>query len=147
MVCPYCLSGQTEVYNSRPTKKLGQLWRRRRCLVCKKEFTTYESVELEKVLKILDSTKKIKPFLKARLLLDVAKATEHRKDDAAYWLTESIQQQLLRLGADNNGIITTYQIRRTCEAALKHFDTTAFIKYLAVHSPALLNAKSLKDQL
>ena len=146
MICPHCLSNQTEVYNSRPTKKLGQMWRRRRCLVCKREFTTYETVDLEKILKVLNNTKKITGFSRAKLQLDILRVTEHRKDDAAYWLAQSVEQQLMRLGATTDGHITTTQIREVCETILKHFDTVAFVKYLATHSPTLLDVKNLKQQ-
>lgn len=42
MICVYCLAPDTSVVNSRPHKKHPHVWRRRRCRVCHRTFTSYE---------------------------------------------------------------------------------------------------------
>lgn len=42
MNCPFCLSTQISVVNTRNTK--SGIWRRRRCLKCKKRFTSSERI-------------------------------------------------------------------------------------------------------
>jgi transcriptional regulator NrdR family protein len=64
-MCPKCKSAKTEVYDSRKIKKHGGLVRRRRsCLKCFKNWTTYEISaeylnELTNSKKIIESLKKI----------------------------------------------------------------------------------------
>ena len=46
MKCPFCASTETQVIDSRDSDAGDSIRRRRRCLACKKRFTTYETVEL-----------------------------------------------------------------------------------------------------
>src|SRR6266568_3130278 len=146
MVCPFCLHKKTEVYNSRKTTRLNRLWRRRRCLGCNQEFTTYELIDIGHIIRVGNDTKKTVPFSKSKLLLDLAKVCDHRQDDAAYWLAETIEQKLLQLGSKTEGIITKTDIRAYCLATLKLFDATAFVKYLSYHEANALDVRMLKHE-
>jgi transcriptional regulator NrdR family protein len=42
MKCLYCKKGRTEVVNSRKGKSGYDVWRRRKCTICKEVFTTTE---------------------------------------------------------------------------------------------------------
>ena len=46
MHCPFCKAEDTQVIDSRVSDDGDSIRRRRRCLACKKRFTTYETVEL-----------------------------------------------------------------------------------------------------
>ena len=46
MKCPFCGSTDTQVIDSRVAEPGDSIRRRRRCSVCQKRFTTYETVEL-----------------------------------------------------------------------------------------------------
>lgn len=52
MVCIYC-SGETQVINSRPQKRLNNIWRRRKCTACEGIFTTSESPDLTSSLVVI----------------------------------------------------------------------------------------------
>lgn len=148
MVCPFCLHKKTEVYNSRPTKKVNSLWRRRRCLACKKEFTTREIIDAEAILRVKITARKSEPFSRARLLLSVLRACDHQQTrENAYWLCQTIEQKLIQHAASKNGIVTPEDIIETTLATLKPFDTPAFIKYLSYHSPSILDTKTVKQRL
>ncbi len=146
MVCPFCLHKKTEVYNTRKSTKLNQLWRRRRCLACKRQFTTYESIGIEHIISVTTNGRGALPFSKAKLTLDLLKACDHRHDDAAYWLAETIAQKLITLARAKNGLVTLADITEICLKTLKLFDATAFVKYLSYHTPTT-DASSLKRQL
>ncbi|KKU77214.1 MAG: Transcriptional repressor NrdR [Parcubacteria group bacterium GW2011_GWA2_47_7] len=47
MDCPHCKTKNTQVENSRETKGGSAIWRRRKCMKCKKVFSTYESPGLD----------------------------------------------------------------------------------------------------
>lgn len=147
MVCPFCLNTKTEVYNSRPTKKVNSLWRRRRCPSCHQEFTTRETIDAEAILKVQTPDNKSIAFSRARLLLSLLKSCDHQtQQDNAYWLCQTIEQKLIRQATQTEGTVTTEQITTAALAVLKNFDTPSFIKYLTYHSPAL-DAKTIKNQL
>ncbi len=57
MECPYCHKPLTEVTNSRPTYHNSQIWRRRKCLNCKEEFTTHEIINLSHLIVVKKSGK------------------------------------------------------------------------------------------
>jgi transcriptional repressor NrdR len=46
MKCPFCSSADTQVIDSRVLEAGDSIRRRRKCSVCEKRFTTYETVEL-----------------------------------------------------------------------------------------------------
>lgn len=50
MDCPFCLSDQVVVSNSRPTNKNTQIWRRRKCLKCGNIFTAREKVDISYII-------------------------------------------------------------------------------------------------
>jgi transcriptional repressor NrdR len=135
------------VYNSRPTKRVNALWRRRRCLACKREFTTRETINAETILRVGEPNR-IKEFSRATLLLSIVKVCDHRpKLDDAYWLYDTIEQQLIRLASEQQGIISTNDIKAACLKTLKNFDTPAFVKYLAQFSDDVIDSRTLKKQL
>ena len=47
MNCPYCNSDKSEVIDKR-NRKIGYIWRRRKCLECGKNFSTREIVVHER---------------------------------------------------------------------------------------------------
>lgn len=152
MVCPFCLHKKTIVYNSRHTSRLNVTWRRRRCLQCNQEFTTHETIEVQKILRVGNGTTKrsnTTDFSRARLLLSLLKVCDHRPDhgEAAYLLCDAIEQKLLRYGAEHNNVVLTDDVVKICLTTLKHFDATAYLKYLTYHTPSILDIKTLKKRL
>lgn len=130
MNCPYCLHKGTQVYNSRPTKKLNQTWRRRRCQECKREFTTFEQINLSSVLKIKRNGKS-SPYRNEKLLLSLQKACDHRSDQeiAAAYLLQIIEQILIAKSVEKRQTIEPMEIIDTVQGVLKRFDKVAWIKY------------------
>ncbi len=134
------------VYNSRSSKRRHAVWRRRRCLKCSHNFTTREIVETEGILYVLQDKKRRLPFSHSKLLLSLIKVLDHRSDDAAYWLSETIEEKLLSVGVKKEGLLTKADIIEACLITLKPFDTAAFVKYLSYHSSSL-DARTLKREL
>lgn len=149
MVCPFCLHEKTAVYNSRRTSRVNVTWRRRYCLKCGRKFTTSETIDCQKILKVVSQDHK-KPvgFSRVHLLLDILKACDHHShsDEVTYALCETIEQKLLLQADHSNGHVTKELIIQTCLVTLKNFDAAAYIKYLTNHGPAL-DMRSLKKHL
>ncbi len=144
MKCPFCRSNQTEVYNTRSTKFGSQLWRRRRCQTCHEAFTTYEAPDLG-FLQVETQKGSRVPYSRARLYSAVVTALggHEAAPSTTDAITDTIESKLLDLGART---ITPTQIAGIVLTTLKHFDTPAFLRYLASHAD--LSSKSeLKRQL
>lgn len=145
MVCPYCFSAKTQVYNSRATKKINEIWRRRRCVICMKEFTTYERAHPQTILQVM-SDARVESFLQSKLLLSLLKACDHRHDDEViFYLLETIQQALYRLAVKNSGTVSPDDIFLTAALVLERFDTVAYIKYLSIRGDAQKLSARIKD--
>lgn len=131
MNCPFCLSKKTTVYNSRPSKKLNQVWRRRQCLSCLKQFTTTELVDPALIIKVANSNKKLSSYSKAKLLISLLRSCDHREkqEHDALYLLETIEQKLLKLSSFNEQTVTTQKIREVVYLTLQRFDKVAAIKY------------------
>ena len=144
MQCPICRSSQTEVYNTRATKFATQIWRRRRCLSCHEGFTTYEAADLG-FLQVRAQNASQGPYSRARLYSGIAAAFEPAKADSTIIdaVTDTVESKLLDL---KNPIIVSDQIAAIILATLKHFDTSAFLRYLASHAD-LRSKSELKRQL
>jgi transcriptional repressor NrdR len=144
MKCPFCRSSQTEVYNTRATKFATQIWRRRRCLNCHEGFTTYEAADLG-FLKVGAQNGSQGPYSRARLYSGIAAAFEPAEYASATIdaVTDTVESKLLDL---KTRTISPEQISAIILTTLKHFDTSAFLRYLASHAD-LRSKSELKRQL
>lgn len=131
MVCVYC-GGETKVANSRPLKRNNQVWRRRKCLVCKAVFTTREAVELETALVVVKNGQN-RPFLAGLLRKELMDALKHREDvyTASEELLGAIVRQLLAL--PGRPVFQADDIARVTSEVLKRFDKRAHLRYIADH--------------
>jgi transcriptional repressor NrdR len=137
MVCPFCLHEKTDIYNTRKTDGGTAVWRRRRCLSCKKAFTTQEHFDPSGVWKVT-SNKKTRPYSRATLSMSILRACDHRsnQDDAAWYLFEIVEQRLTPL-LDAAQRISSDAIMETVAEVLKRFDAAAYVKYISAHNGAL----------
>ena len=131
MVCLYC-GNETAVVNSRHQKRNNQVWRRRKCEVCKAVFTTHEATDLSNSL-IVDSRVQEKPFLSDLLFTEVLLALQDRKDCylAAREVTSTVIQQLLKLPSLPQ--IKSTQISQAAAKVLKRLDKRAWLRYISEH--------------
>lgn len=134
MVCVYCGSA-TKVINSRKQQRGNGIWRRRQCLTCGAVFTSRELADLSESLRVTQSPsqKKLVPFIRDRLFLDIYESCRHRPTalgDAAS-LTQTIIDKLL--ATTQNGAIERSEIVRASTTVLKRFDDAAATFYAAYH--------------
>lgn len=134
MVCPKCHSPKSHIYNSRPTKRTNQTWRRRRCAHCGFTFSTREYIEADQYLKVHTKTG-AQPFSRIRLLLSIAQACQHLTDkpDIAFYLLGTIENRLLEKSQDSQ--VSTEDIVTITLSVLQNFDTKAYLSYLATYPP------------
>jgi transcriptional repressor NrdR len=139
MVCPFCLHKKTHVYNSRFGSRLNQTWRRRRCLACEREFTTYESADSGSILQLQEG-RTIRHFSSVKLMMSLLKACDHRLDvdQVVPYLCGTIEQDLYKQAAKTaKHWISKQQIIDTVSKVLRRFDSAAYIKYISSYQQGL----------
>ncbi len=77
MRCPYCGNRNDSVIDSRSSVNGSSVRRRRKCLKCKKRFTTYEYVERVPLMVIKKDGRR-EPFEREKLLNGIMVACEKR---------------------------------------------------------------------
>lgn len=132
MICINSLNEPTKVTNSRASRKMPVVWRRRQGLASGITFTTYERPALaeNKALILKDGSKG--RFNLGKLLLSIAAAFSHDKHKAEYdslSIAQTIEDKLSMI----NGDITPELIAHTTYETLKNFDEIAAIQYGARH--------------
>lgn len=144
MKCPLCRQTTTEIYNSRTTRFGTQTWRRRRCLSCHESFTTYEAPDLG-FLKVAGNGHKKQRYSRAKLYSDIYAAFDaiQRKDSTIDAVTDTVESKILDLKKSE---VSTDEITRIVLSALKHFNTAAFLRFLARSTDLSSNAQ-LKREL
>jgi transcriptional regulator NrdR family protein len=132
MVCIYC-NAETQVVNSRPQKRLNQVWRRRKCLHCHALFSTQEKVSYQDSWRVKTTAGALTPFLKNKLFLSLHKSCGHRKQsiEDATALTDTVIS-LLRTQT-SQGLLETTDIAFTAYEVLNNFDKAAAVHYQAFH--------------
>jgi transcriptional repressor NrdR len=132
MVCILC-SADTQVINSRPQKRLNQVWRRRKCIGCSFVFSTHEVAQYDAIWTVSNGKNGIALFSRDKLLMSIYKSCQHR-DTAltdASGLVGTIISKLHQ--SAHSSVIDARTIVQTAEIALNRFDNAASVHYRAFH--------------
>lgn len=137
MICPRCGSDQVITINSRPTQKMTQTWRRKKCLKCNFIFTTHEKIDLSQITVIKKDGRKVK-FSRAKLYSGIyqvvagAKKVDRGKAGVtAEKITQEIEKIIL-LRRDEK--IESQKIYRIVLEYLKPRYKGHYLRYLAYFS-------------
>ena len=131
MHCPFCKAPDTQVIDSRVNDDGDSIRRRRRCAVCNKRFTTYETVEL-RMPQLVKQDGSRTEFDLDKLRTGFMRALHKRPvptplvDDAVATVT----QQVLALGERE------IEWRRVGEMVMKELyklDKVAYIRFASVY--------------
>lgn len=144
MKCPFCRETTTDIFNSRPTRSGTQIWRRRKCLSCHESFTTYEAPDLG-FLKVIKKTKKKQRYSRAKLYSGIYGAFLNipAKETTVDGITDTIEAKILD---SKQKEISASEIARIVLTTLKHYNTAAFVRYLAYQTD-LINDAQLRKEL
>jgi transcriptional regulator NrdR family protein len=142
MVCIYC-GKSTKVTNSRPGARLPSTWRRRECLTCVAQFSTFETPDFEKSFVVGNATVGYVPFQRDIVFIDIHEALKHRDDaiQAASALTRTVMGKLARSRTAKSSRIEPSEIAKIVFETLKRFDRFAATNYQAFHQHALKPAR------
>ena len=130
MKCPFCLSEELKVTDSRDANEMNAIRRRRECLQCLKRFTTFETVELTTQVHKRDGT--YEDFQQQKLINGLAAACRHTKisHDQVIALASKITNELMQC---QQRIISTTDLGEIVMKHLQLLDPIAYIRFACVY--------------
>jgi transcriptional repressor NrdR len=131
MKCPFCSAQETQVIDSRVNDEGDQVRRRRKCTVCHKRFTTYETAEL-RMPTIVKSNGQREDFSRKKIEMSLHRALHKRPvpeaDIAA--AIERIEQALLN---EARRELPTRKVGEMVMAELKQLDQVGYVRFASVY--------------
>ena len=132
MRCPFCKEDQDRVVDSRSSDAGRVIRRRRRCLACKRRFTTYEKIGESFKLCVVKKDNSRVPFNRDKIIAGLQKACYKRPVS-----TEQIQQIADKVEEDifknfDKEVSSAY----IGESVMKHLrtvDKVAYIRFASVY--------------
>ena len=130
MHCPFCNHAETEVVETRTSENGAVVRRRRKCLNCKKRFTTYERVEELPILVIKKDGRRER-FSRNKLREGIVKATE-KTTVSAPQIEKIVEKVEYKLKNQPEIEIESSLIGETTAQELKKLDKIAYIRFASV---------------
>jgi len=131
MRCPYCLSHDTKVVDTREAEDLDTIRRRRECLKCSKRFTTYERVETVE-LRVVKKDGSIEHFDRRKLRIGILKACEKRPITMDK-IEKLIDDVVTDLRKKDSTEVPSKDIGEIIMEKLKTLDKVAYIRFASVY--------------
>ena len=100
MKCPFCLSDDTQVIDSRVNEQGNSIRRRRKCMNCEKRFTTYEHIELT-LPQVVKQDGKREEFCKEKLLHSLTRAL-HKRPVPVEFVYQAVEQIITKILANGD---------------------------------------------
>jgi transcriptional repressor NrdR len=131
MKCPFCSAPDTQVVDSRVNEEGDRIRRRRRCAVCDKRFTTYETVEL-RLPQVVKANGIREEYDEDKLRTGFQRALHKRPVPTEYVdvAVERITQKMLGLGERE---IESRRIGEMVMRELYKMDKVAYIRFASVY--------------
>ncbi len=130
MRCPWCLTLEDKVVDSRLADEGAAIRRRRECLACGRRFTTFERLE-DVPLVVLKRSGSREPFVRAKLVAGMRAAAKNRPVSAEQ--LEGIASEIEELLRIEGGELTTARIGQTVLARLRALDEVAYVRFASVY--------------
>ena len=130
MRCPKCGSRDDKVIDSRQSRDISSIRRRRQCLKCGYRFTTYEEIERSD-LRVIKRDRTHEPFDRRKLAGSIAKAFEKRSTSllTLEQLVDEIVHDLETSGRE----VQSSAIGAKVLEKLRGIDEVAYLRYASVH--------------
>lgn len=139
MKCPFCAGKNLEVLESRSVDEDNSIRRRRRCVSCRRRFTTYERVK-DKILWVVKKDGRREPFIREKVKGGILRAIEKRPVslDLVEDIVNQVEREILK---EEKEEISSRLIGRLVLRRLKKVDKVAWLRFASVY----LEFEDLKD--
>jgi transcriptional repressor NrdR len=131
MKCPFCTYMESKVLDSRMSKEMDTIRRRRECLKCGKRFTTAERLE-EGLPLVVKKDNRREVFDRAKILGGLNKACEKRPISITNLekIVSRIEYNLLEKGERE---MKASEIGEMVMDELKNLDEVAYVRFASVY--------------
>jgi len=131
MKCPYCDHPESKVLDSRLSKEMDTIRRRRECLKCSKRFSTAERLE-EGLPLVIKKDDRREVFDRTKILNGLKKACEKRPISITNLekIVSRIEYNLLEKGEHE---ISASEIGEMVMEELKKLDEVAYVRFASVY--------------
>jgi transcriptional repressor NrdR len=144
MKCKYCQHAESKVLESRESKDLLTIRRRRECINCGFRFTTFERVE-ERPLYIVKNRGTREPFFREKLIKSLMIACRKRDMNADHFETiaDYVESTLQKTPEDER---TSKKIGELVLSSLLTLDPVAYVRFASVYR-AFSNPEDFVEEL
>jgi transcriptional repressor NrdR len=131
MKCPFCSAQETQVIDSRVSEEGDVVRRRRRCTVCHKRFTTYETAEL-RMPTIVKGNGQREDFSRKKLETSFHRALHKRPvaEEQVVAAIDRIEQALLN---EARRELSSRKLGEMVMEELKQLDQVAYVRFASVY--------------
>ena len=131
MHCPFCISEDSRVVDSRDSESGDAIRRRRECLQCGRRYTTYERME-ESPLVVVKRSGSEELFTRAKLLNGLLRACEKRgiSLDRIELIADEIEGELR---CESVHQVSSAEIGERALRHLRVLDRVAYIRFASVY--------------
>ena len=131
MRCPFCLTLDSAVRDSRPAEDGAAIRRRRACPACGARFTTFERVQLRE-LTVLKKNGRREPFARDKLARSVQVACRKRPIDDER-IERLVSGVVRRLESTGETEVVAETIGALVMEGLRALDPVAYIRFASVY--------------
>lgn len=131
MKCPFCITDDTQVIDSRVNDQGNSIRRRRKCVACEKRFTTYEHVELN-LPQVIKQDGKREEFSKKKLLHSLSRAL-HKRPVPVEFVDQAVDSIITKVLATGVREIYARDIGENVMLELKKLDKIGYIRFASVY--------------
>lgn len=131
MKCPFCGYTESKVLDSRMSKEMDTIRRRRECLKCSKRFTTAERLE-EGLLLVIKKDGRREVFERSKILNGLKKACEKRPISITT-LEKIVSRIEYNLFEKSEREVKGSEIGEMVMDELKKLDEVAYVRFASVY--------------
>jgi transcriptional repressor NrdR len=130
--CPFCKEDQDRVVDSRSSDAGRVIRRRRRCLVCKRRFTTYEKIGESFKLYVVKKDDSRVPFNRDKIIAGLQKACYKRPISAEeiQQIADKVEEDIFR---NFDKEVSSAFIGESVMKHLRVVDKVAYIRFASVY--------------
>jgi transcriptional repressor NrdR len=131
MKCPFCGYSESKVVDSRMSKEMDTIRRRRECLKCAKRFSTAEMLE-EGLPQVIKKDGRREAFERTKILGGLKKACEKRPIGVTELekVVTRIEHDLMEKAEKE---VTSSEIGRMAMDELRKLDQVAYVRFASVY--------------
>jgi transcriptional repressor NrdR len=144
MICPFCNNKETKVVDSRDTNDGKAIRRRRECEKCNSRFSTYEEIEIMRLIVVKRNGEK-KEYDQGKIRAGIAKAIEKRPigEEKMEKIMSDIEYEI---HSREKNEITSKEIGKIILKKLKEVDEVAYLRFASVYK-SFRNMDSFKKEM